>query len=85
MTEFEQQARATGQSVGLIVADIDHFKRVNDSHVHAVEDAVLKDVAHRLRKELRTFDLCYRIGGEEFGRDRVCAQPSALPLGAAAS
>jgi diguanylate cyclase (GGDEF)-like protein len=64
--EFEAQAGITGQSVGVILGDIDHFKHVNDSHGHAAGDAVLKGVAYELRKQLRTFDLCYRIGGEEF-------------------
>jgi diguanylate cyclase (GGDEF)-like protein len=64
--EFEQQAGITGQSVGVILGDIDHFKHVNDSHGHTAGDAVLKGVAYELRKQLRTFDLCYRIGGEEF-------------------
>jgi diguanylate cyclase (GGDEF)-like protein len=50
----------------VILGDIDHFKHVNDSHGHTAGDAVLKGVAYELRKQLRTFDLCYRIGGEEF-------------------
>jgi diguanylate cyclase (GGDEF)-like protein len=65
-SELEQQAHLTGQPVGLIVGDIDHFKRINDAHGHAVGDAVLTDVAYTLRKQLRAFELCYRIGGEEF-------------------
>jgi diguanylate cyclase (GGDEF)-like protein len=64
--ELEQQAQFNGQPVGLIVGDIDHFKRVNDAHGHAVGDAVLTDVAYTLRKQLGAFELCYRIGGEEF-------------------
>jgi diguanylate cyclase (GGDEF)-like protein len=64
--ELEQQSLITGQPIGLIVGDIDHFKRVNDSHGHAAGDAVLKDVAYEMRKQLRAFDLFYRIGGEEF-------------------
>ena len=64
--ELEQQSAVTGLSVGLIVADIDHFKRINDTHGHKTGDAVLQDVAYIMRKQLRAFDLAYRLGGEEF-------------------
>lgn len=64
--ELSQQSQITGEPVGLIVADLDHFKRINDTRGHAVGDAVLKDVAYLLRKQLRAFDLAYRLGGEEF-------------------
>jgi diguanylate cyclase (GGDEF)-like protein len=64
--ELAHQSRRTGQPVGLIVGDVDHFKQVNDGHGHATGDAVLQDVAYLLRKQLRAFDLAYRIGGEEF-------------------
>jgi diguanylate cyclase (GGDEF)-like protein len=64
--ELAQQSQRTAQPVGLIVGDLDHFKQINDFHGHAAGDAVLKDVAYRLRKQLRAFDLAYRIGGEEF-------------------
>jgi diguanylate cyclase (GGDEF)-like protein len=64
--ELAHQSERTGQPVGLIVGDLDHFKEVNDSHGHATGDAVLQDVAYLLRKQLRAFDLAYRIGGEEF-------------------
>jgi diguanylate cyclase (GGDEF)-like protein len=64
--ELAHQSERTGQPVGLIVGDLDHFKQVNDSHGHATGDAVLQDVAYLLRKQLRAFDLAYRIGGEEF-------------------
>jgi diguanylate cyclase (GGDEF)-like protein len=65
-TEIEQQARLTGAAVSLIVCDIDHFKRVNDTHGHERGDAVLRDVALQMRRSLRSFELVYRIGGEEF-------------------
>jgi diguanylate cyclase (GGDEF)-like protein len=64
--ELSQVSQRTGQPVGLIVGDLDHFKEVNDGHGHATGDAVLQDVAYMLRKQLRAFDLAYRIGGEEF-------------------
>jgi diguanylate cyclase (GGDEF)-like protein len=64
--ELALQSARTGAPVGLIVGDVDHFKRINDNHGHAIGDAVLQDVAYMLRKQLRAFDLAYRIGGEEF-------------------
>ena len=66
IAELEQQAAVTGETIGLIVGDIDCFKSVNDTHGHPQGDAVLVDVAYTMRKELRAFDLAYRIGGEEF-------------------
>ena len=66
VAELTAQAELTGEPIGLVVADLDHFKLVNDEHGHAVGDAVLVDVAYRLRKQLRAFDLAYRMGGEEF-------------------
>jgi diguanylate cyclase (GGDEF)-like protein len=66
IAELEQQAAITGETIGLVVGDIDNFKAVNDVHGHVQGDAVLIDVAYTLRKELRAFDLAYRIGGEEF-------------------
>jgi diguanylate cyclase (GGDEF)-like protein len=64
--ELHQQSRITGDAVGVVVGDIDHFKRVNDERGHAAGDGVLKDVAYLIRKHLRSFDLAYRLGGEEF-------------------
>jgi diguanylate cyclase (GGDEF)-like protein len=64
--ELAQQSEVTGEPVGVIVADLDHFKRINDTRGHGVGDTVLRDVAYLLRKHLRAFDLAYRLGGEEF-------------------
>jgi diguanylate cyclase (GGDEF)-like protein len=64
--ELTQQSALTGEPIGLIVGDLDHFKEINDTHGHSVGDAVLKEVAYLMRKQLRAFDLAYRLGGEEF-------------------
>jgi diguanylate cyclase (GGDEF)-like protein len=64
--EIAQQAAISGQPVSVVLADIDRFKTVNDEHGHAVGDAVLRDIAHVLRGSLRSFELLYRFGGEEF-------------------
>jgi diguanylate cyclase (GGDEF)-like protein len=64
--ELGEQSRVSGEPVGVIVGDLDGFKHINDSLGHSTGDAVLRDVAYALRKQLRAFDLVYRIGGEEF-------------------
>ena len=64
--EIEHQARLTGGPVSLVLLDLDRFKRVNDTHGHERGDAVLRDVAYQIRKSLRSFELVYRMGGEEF-------------------
>jgi diguanylate cyclase (GGDEF)-like protein len=65
--ELEQQAHQHGDApLGFLIADIDHFKAVNDEYGHPAGDAVLKDAAYEMRKALRAFDLIYRVGGEEF-------------------
>jgi diguanylate cyclase (GGDEF)-like protein len=66
IAELTQQAAIMHEPVALIVGDLDHFKAINDGHGHAAGDAVLKDVAYRMRKALRAYDLAYRLGGEEF-------------------
>lgn len=64
--ELTEQAAITGEPIGLIVCDVDRFKHVNDTFGHAIGDVVLKEIAYLLRKQLRAFDLAYRLGGEEF-------------------
>jgi diguanylate cyclase (GGDEF)-like protein len=64
--EIGQQAALSGAPVCLVACDLDHFKQVNDVHGHDRGDAVLKDAAYVLRKHLRSFELAYRLGGEEF-------------------
>jgi diguanylate cyclase (GGDEF)-like protein len=53
-------------SGALLMVDVDHFKRINDQHGHAGGDRVLVEVARRLSKAVRTYDLVARWGGEEF-------------------
>ena len=64
--ELEMQARQSEASVCVIAVDLDRFKTVNDAHGHPRGDDVLRDVTYEMRKRLRTCELMYRIGGEEF-------------------
>jgi two-component system cell cycle response regulator len=61
-----QQAMMTGRPLSLLLADIDHFKRINDTYGHDTGDAVLKEFASRFRRYTRSLDLACRYGGEEF-------------------
>jgi len=55
-----------GTPVTVIMADIDHFKQVNDMYGHLTGDMVLREVAHRLSSAVRGYDVTGRFGGEEF-------------------
>ncbi|MBA2928536.1 diguanylate cyclase [Pseudomonas sp. CCUG 57209] len=56
----------TSGALSVIMLDIDHFKRINDKHGHAVGDAVLQELCKRIGQRLRRSDVFCRLGGEEF-------------------
>lgn len=58
--------RRTGRPLALLVMDLDHFKTVNDTHGHAIGDAVLVGVSAVCKEALRAMDIFGRLGGEEF-------------------
>jgi diguanylate cyclase (GGDEF)-like protein len=60
------RAERDGQPVGLIMADVDHFKFINDSRGHAAGDAVLRIIASAVAAGVRPYDSVGRYGGEEF-------------------
>lgn len=63
--EFERTARS-GRPMAVVMADIDHFKSVNDTHGHLVGDVVLRAVTDAVGEVLRSDDFIVRYGGEEF-------------------
>ncbi|GMV89310.1 MAG: hypothetical protein AMXMBFR81_22410 [Chthonomonas sp.] len=64
---FRLQSRRQGEQAGLLLMDLDHFKRINDQHGHVVGDDVLREFAMLLRQALPPTTLIGRLGGEEFG------------------
>jgi len=60
------RARRDGFPLAVIMADVDHFKSINDAHGHPAGDEVLRGVVRDLRSTLRPYDAVGRIGGEEF-------------------
>lgn len=60
------RALRSGAPLALLLVDVDHFKRVNDSHGHLIGDEVLRALAAELRQQVRESDVVGRFGGEEF-------------------
>jgi diguanylate cyclase (GGDEF)-like protein len=60
------RARRRGEPLAVLIADVDHFKNVNDTHGHLTGDAMLRSLAAEMRQQVRESDLVGRFGGEEF-------------------
>jgi diguanylate cyclase (GGDEF)-like protein len=73
--EIDRVAR-TGESALLLILDIDHFKRINDTHGHEAGDQVIQAVGHRLADCVRPMDTVARYGGEEFAIVLPNCQPT---------
>lgn len=66
LSKLVEQAARKGRPLSLMILDIDHFKRVNDTHGHDAGDQILKAFAARIRRVVRATDTICRLGGEEF-------------------
>jgi two-component system cell cycle response regulator len=62
----QQRAAEKHKPISVLMLDLDFFKGVNDTHGHSVGDAVLRELAQRMVRNLREFDMAARLGGEEF-------------------
>jgi diguanylate cyclase (GGDEF)-like protein/PAS domain S-box-containing protein len=66
LDQLLMQARRANEVVALLFLDLDHFKKINDTHGHQIGDQLLVEVAQRLRELLRDVDIIARLGGDEF-------------------
>jgi diguanylate cyclase (GGDEF)-like protein len=64
--ECRRLCQRTGQPAAVVMMDVDHFKRINDTFGHAAGDVALAAIGRTLREHLRDVDICGRLGGEEF-------------------
>ncbi len=78
LTAELERARRYGHALSVVMLDIDHFKRINDTHGHAVGDEALRALVATLHGALRDVDLLGRLGGEEF----AVVLPETPPVGA---
>lgn len=67
-------------SLALLLCDVDHFKRVNDTYGHVIGDEVLREVANRLVSGVRSYDFVGRYGGEEFLVVLINCEPSSASM-----
>ena len=81
--ELSDHVRHDGRPLGLIVIDLDDFKRVNDTRGHAAGDELLREVAETLAADLRPSDVLGRLGGDEFAVLLPQAGPGELQAAAA--
>jgi diguanylate cyclase (GGDEF)-like protein len=77
LAEEEDRAARFGNSLALVIIDLDRFKAINDTHGHPAGDAVLREAARRIAGAIRTVDRAARIGGEEFALVLVQSSRSA--------
>jgi two-component system cell cycle response regulator len=89
-----RKALASGTRFAVMLADLDHFKQINDSFGHPTGDAVLTETARRFSSQIGAGDMIARVGGEEFpivmpeidqhgatlAAERLCRQINALPF-----
>lgn len=66
LAEYLAAFKRIGKPVGMVIFDLDHFKKINDTHGHDVGDEVLRQVSSCLREFSRYHDVVARLGGEEF-------------------